>query len=91
MIVTRRDEAREQPERRRDPLNPFQGRPGVFNRIASVAFRFTGPAAVGIGRKEEPYQPLVDPSCPLCGAPMSGHTIDRSGPRPQLYCPPQAV
>ena len=26
-------------------------------------------------------------ACPLCGAPMTPHVIDRSGPKPLMHCP----
>jgi hypothetical protein len=42
---------------------------------------------VRIGRAEEPYAPPADPHCPLCGASMALHTIDRTGERTQLHCP----
>jgi len=73
-----------------DPLNPFSGRPGLYNRINGLLFRFTGPAAVGIGRPEAPYQPPEDPACPVCTRPMREHAIDRTGTRTQLYCPTDA-
>lgn len=48
-----------------------------------------GPAAVG------PYESAPPPSvaeraeraCPLCGAAMSAHVFDRSGPKPLMRCP----
>jgi hypothetical protein len=51
-------------------------------RLVHVA----GPAAVG------PYDTVPEPdrterACPLCGKPMTGHTFDRSGPKPLMHCP----
>jgi hypothetical protein len=79
------------PKRAPDPMNPFDGKPGFFNRLNRVVYMFTGPAHVGIGRPEEPYVPPTDPRCPLCGQPMSGHRIDRSGERTQVQCPAPRV
>ncbi|WP_395245705.1 hypothetical protein ACGGZK_07790 [Agromyces sp. MMS24-K17] len=70
-----------------DPMNPFDGKPGFFNRLNRIVYMFTGPAQVGIGRPEAPYVPPADPKCPLCGRLMADHEIDRSGPRTQLHCP----
>ncbi|MCS5730762.1 hypothetical protein N1031_13415 [Herbiconiux moechotypicola] len=70
-----------------DPMNPFDGRPGLVNRINRVVYRYAGPAQVGIGRAEAPYVPPADPRCPLCGESMARHDIDRSGERTQLHCP----
>ncbi|MFD4960986.1 hypothetical protein [Microbacterium sp. NPDC058389] len=51
--------------------------------------RLAGPAAVG------PYETTPPPTaaeraeraCPLCGAPITEHTFDRSGPKPLMHCP----
>jgi hypothetical protein len=48
--------------------------------------RVAGPASVG------PYETTPEPvrtgrPCPLCGAAMSEHTFDRSGPKPLMHCP----
>ena len=67
--------------------NPFTGKRGFFNRLNRVVYTFTGPAQVGIGRPEAPYEPPADPRCPICGEPMDQHRVDRSGERTQLYCP----
>ena len=39
---------------------------------------------------EPPYVPPADPRCPVCGASMTEHRIDRGGPgKPTLLnCPP---
>ncbi|WP_244894683.1 hypothetical protein [Agreia pratensis] len=70
-----------------NPMNPFDGKPGFINNLNRIVYTFTGPAQVGIGRKEDPYVPPADPHCPLCGMSMALHTIDRSGERTQLHCP----
>jgi len=70
-----------------DAMNPFAGKPGFFNNLNRVVYRFAGPAQIGIGRPEEPYAPPANPLCPLCGESMSRHVVDRSGVKTQLYCP----
>jgi hypothetical protein len=74
-------------KKRVDPMNPFSGRPGFINNLNRIVYRYAGPAQVGIGRAEAPYTPPADPRCPLCGAPMAAHEIDRTGERTQLHCP----
>jgi ribosomal protein S27AE len=68
-------------------MNPFDGKPGFFNKLNRIVYSFMGPAHVGTGRTEEPDVVLPDPRCPLCGQLMASHTIDRSGERTQLHCP----
>lgn len=70
-----------------DPTNPYDGAPGFWNSVNRIFYRVAGPAQVGIGRVEAPHVPPTDPRCPLCGAAMAAHVIDRTGPRTQLYCP----
>ena len=82
--------ARNKAARIPNPMNPFDGKPGFVNKLNRIVFTFTGPAQVGIGRAEAPYVPPADPRCPLCGAPMAQHEIDRSGERTQLHCPTAA-
>ncbi|GAB3615878.1 hypothetical protein GCM10027416_04350 [Okibacterium endophyticum] len=40
---------------------------------------------------EPPLPPASGAACPLCGSPMSEHTIDRSGVRTQVHCPDPAL
>ena len=62
---------------------------GWYAWINAKLIRAAGPAAVG------PYEttpPLTvaeraERACPLCGAPMTDHTFDRSGPKPLMHCP----
>ena len=57
--------------------------------LTAKLIRLAGPAAVG------PYETTPPPSaaeraeraCPLCGAPITQHTFDRSGPKPLMTCP----
>ncbi len=45
-----------------------------------------GPAQVGPYTEVEPL-PESRNVCPLCGAPMTEHDVDRSGERTMLHCP----
>nr|WP_314842615.1 hypothetical protein [uncultured Microbacterium sp.] len=62
---------------------------GLYSWINTNLIRLAGPASVG------PYEKTPPPSaaeraergCPLCGAAMSAHEIDRSGPKPLIHCP----
>ncbi|MBD8012961.1 hypothetical protein AB0O65_05675 [Microbacterium sp. NPDC077391] len=62
---------------------------GLYAWFNSNLIRIAGPASVG------PYEPTLPPSaaeraeraCPLCGAPMNQHSIDRTGPKPLMHCP----
>ena len=62
---------------------------GLYSWFNKNLIRFAGPASVG------PYEATPPPSaaeraeraCPLCGEPMTQHTIDRSGPKPLMTCP----
>jgi hypothetical protein len=52
-------------------------------------YPIAGPASLGAGHPEDPYEPPADPRCPLCGRPMDQHVIERnSGNAPtRLICP----
>lgn len=59
---------------------------GWYAYLNSRLIRMAGPASVG------PYDAAPEPvrterACPLCGAAMSEHTFDRSGPKPLMHCP----
>ncbi|MBN9152534.1 MAG: hypothetical protein J0I70_06050 [Microbacterium sp.] len=59
---------------------------GWYMWLNQKLVKMAGPAAVG------PYETTPEPSrterpCPLCGAPMSQHTFDRTGPKPLMHCP----
>ncbi|WP_322410453.1 hypothetical protein [Microbacterium invictum] len=59
---------------------------GWFNWMNAALIRKAGPAAVG-PYDTEPEPERTERPCPLCGAAMSQHTFDRSGPRPRMFCP----
>jgi hypothetical protein len=77
------------PERRRPLRERVREAGGWYAFVNSRLIRAAGPAAVG------PYETTPPPSaaqraeqaCPLCGAPISRHTFDRSGPKPLMHCP----
>lgn len=62
---------------------------GWYAWFNAKLIRLAGPAAVG------PYETTPPPTeseraeraCPLCGAPITRHTFDRSGPKPLMRCP----
>jgi hypothetical protein len=70
------------------PPNDFEGG-GFFNRLNRRLFPWLGPPPLG-PYDQPPVPAPAGRACPLCGAPMSEHEIDRSGGanRPtKLYCP----
>lgn len=78
MIMTRKDAA---PLRQR-----IREAGGLYAWINTSLIRVAGPASVG------PYETTPEPvrterPCPLCGAVMSLHTFDRTGPKPLMHCP----
>ncbi len=62
---------------------------GLYSWLNARLVALAGPASVG------PYEATPPPTaaeraeraCPLCGAPMTAHTIDRSGSKPIMHCP----
>lgn len=62
---------------------------GWYAFLNARLVRFAGPAAVGPYESTPPPTPAErsERACPVCGAPMTDHTVDRSGPRPLLHCP----
>lgn len=60
-----------------------------YERANRVVRTFTGPAQLGAGHPEEPVR-RTDAACPLCGAPMSRHVVERPGGQREasrLVCP----
>jgi hypothetical protein len=70
---------------------------GVLRRISRRLDRgllpFMGPAQLGAGHEETPYRADAGAACPICGAPMTEHRIERSADQThstRLFCPPAA-
>lgn len=59
---------------------------GWYAWLNSRLIKLAGPAAVG-PYDTEPEPTRIDRPCPLCGAPMSAHEFDRTGPKPLMHCP----
>ncbi len=67
-------------------------RRGWAKRLDRSLLPFMGPAQIGAGRDEEPVDAGADRACPICGRPMSAHTIERfddPGRATRLHCPPR--
>jgi len=62
---------------------------GLYAWFNSRLIRFAGPASVGPYEKTPPPSAAerAERACPLCGAAMNLHEIDRSGPKPLMHCP----
>ncbi|WP_324115406.1 hypothetical protein [Microbacterium sp.] len=81
MIVTRSNSADRPPLRQR-----VRAEGGWYSWFNRNLVRMAGPAAVG-PYDTTPEPPRAERPCPLCGAPMSQHTFDRTGPKPLMFCP----
>ncbi|RWZ52905.1 hypothetical protein ELQ90_02915 [Labedella phragmitis] len=68
------------------PPRPSIREVGFTNWLNAMLFPYIGPPPVG-PYDEAPLAPSTASACPLCGAPMSQHVVDRSGPRTMLHCP----
>lgn len=75
-------------------LRDMDDRVRWWDRLNKALFPYMGPAQVGTGGA--PDQPLptaetrAERPCPLCGQPMSAHTIERTGDwstSTRLHCP----
>lgn len=77
--------------RKRKTVEPGaqRGYAGFIDRLNAKLLPYIGPPPLG-PYDEEP-KPATAPTCPLCGAAMSAHDIDRSGERTQLHCPVPAA
>ncbi|GAA1145856.1 hypothetical protein MOX01_17830 [Microbacterium oxydans] len=62
---------------------------GLYSWVNTNLIRFAGPASVGPYEKTPPPSAAerAERACPLCGAPMTQHEIDRSGPKTLVHCP----
>ncbi|WP_431805101.1 hypothetical protein [Microbacterium sp. bgisy203] len=73
--------------RQRPPLRErVRAAGGWYSYWNSRLIRVAGPASVG-PYDTEPEPVRTERACPLCGAAMSRHSVDRSGPKPLLHCP----
>jgi hypothetical protein len=64
-----------------------------YEKANDVVRTFTGPADIGAGHPEGPDIRRADRACPLCGAPMTEHTIERVGDyrtSTRVHCPTPA-
>ena len=62
----------------------------IARRLDRGLLPWMGPAQVGAGRPEEPYQRPVDAACPICHRPMADHVVERStdpARATRLICP----
>lgn len=59
---------------------------GWYRYLNANLIRIAGPASVG-PYDTEPEPDRAERACPLCGAPMSAHAFDRTGPKPLMHCP----
>jgi hypothetical protein len=62
----------------------------MAKRLDKGLFPFMGPAQIGAGHPEQPYSRPADAVCPICGAPMTEHTVERSADparATRLICP----
>ncbi|MBD8726324.1 hypothetical protein [Frigoribacterium sp. CFBP 13707] len=48
---------------------------------------YIGGAQLGLKNEAPPVAPAHGGACPLCGAPMDEHVVDRTGPRTMVHCP----
>ena len=60
-------------------MNPFEGRPGFWNKVNKLLYPIAGPAQVGIGygKTEAPYVPPAHAVCPIRSKPMAAPTTQR--------------
>ena len=63
---------------------------GFYQKANRVVRSFTGPAQIGAGHAEEPEVRRADAACPICGRPMTSHTVLRADDQREptrLVCP----
>jgi hypothetical protein len=66
--------------------NDFAKGKGFANRLNRILFPWIGPPPLGPYDQPEP-EPVRARGCPLCGAPMDGHTKATVDGRTLLRCP----
>ena len=65
-----------------------------YERFNAVVRTFTCPAQLGAGHPEGPDVRRADTPCPLCGAPMTAHSVLQSDDQrtaSRLVCPVAAA
>jgi hypothetical protein len=61
-----------------------------YEKFNNVVRTFTGPAQLGAGHPEGPDVRRADAPCPLCGQPMTLHSVERASDQhtpSRLVCP----
>lgn len=61
-----------------------------YLKANAVVRTFTGPAQIGAGHPEAPEVRRADAACPICGRPMTSHTVLRADDQREptrLVCP----
>ncbi|WP_394553881.1 hypothetical protein ACDF64_05340 [Agromyces sp. MMS24-JH15] len=67
------------------PRSSRGGYAGLIDRLNARLLPWIGPPP--LGPYDDEVAPAAPPACPLCGAPMADHVIDRAAPRTQVHCP----
>ena len=81
------------PRAPRDPdarggTHPHGSRFGDLVEAMNARLRpYIGGAQLGLRNEAPLVPPARGGACPLCGAPMDEHVVDRSGPRTMVHCP----
>jgi hypothetical protein len=80
------DEANTDRDRER---SPFAGKSGWWNRVNRRLYPVFGPAQVTRSDRNVPEPERSGSPCPVCGRPMTEHTIERgtSSQPSRLHCP----
>ncbi|GAA4159261.1 hypothetical protein GCM10022286_13360 [Gryllotalpicola daejeonensis] len=63
---------------------------GFYQKANRIVRTFTGPADIGAGHPEAPEVRSAAAKCPICGNPMSAHTVLRADDQREptrLVCP----
>lgn len=61
-----------------------------YTRWNTTLIKKLGPSQIGAGHPEAPDDRRVDRACPICGAPLSEHRVDRPSGQyasSTLHCP----
>ncbi len=60
-----------------------------WERLNKALYPYMGPAQLGVAGEAPVTVDRTQQPCPLCGAPMAGHVVERSGGSvaTRLHCP----